>query len=69
MAEDVGRRNLRCTGKPRGRREISGRTREGDQANRLNRHGSQFPGYLRCPVVSWRDIVISTRAESLDRHP
>jgi hypothetical protein len=46
MAEGVGRRNLSCTGKPRGLREISGRTRGGDQANRLNRSGSQFPGYL-----------------------
>jgi len=35
MAEGVGRRNLSCTGKPRGLREISGRTRGGDQANRL----------------------------------
>jgi len=34
MAEGVGRRNLSCTGKPRGLRHISGRTREGDQANR-----------------------------------
>jgi hypothetical protein len=66
-AEGVGRRNLSCTGKPRGLREISGRTREGDQANRLPK---RLPsGYLRCPVVSWRDIVIFTRAESLDRHP
>ena len=31
----VGRRNLSGTGKPRGLREISGRTRGGDQANRL----------------------------------
>jgi hypothetical protein len=35
MAEGVGRRNLSGTGKPRGLREISGRTRGGDQANRL----------------------------------
>ena len=35
MAEGVGRRNLSCTGKPRGLRHISGRTRGGDQANRL----------------------------------
>ena len=41
----VGRRNLSCTGKPRGLREISGRTRGGDQANRLNRSGSHT-GYL-----------------------
>jgi hypothetical protein len=31
----VGRRNLSGTGKPRGLREISGRTSGGDQANRL----------------------------------
>jgi len=35
MAEGVGRRNLSGTGKPRGLRHISGRTRGGDQANRL----------------------------------
>jgi hypothetical protein len=64
----VGRRNLSCTGKPRGLREISGRTRGGDQANRLNRSGSHT-GYLICPVVSWRDVIPATRAESLDRHP
>jgi hypothetical protein len=69
MAGGVARRNLRGTGKPRGRREISARASGGDQATRLNQHGSQFPGYLICPVVSWRDIAISTRAESLDRHP
>jgi hypothetical protein len=65
MAEGVGRRNLSCTGKPRGLREISGRTRGGDQASRLNRSGSRR--VTRCPAVSRRDVVLSTRAESLDR--
>jgi hypothetical protein len=45
MAEDAARRNLSCTGKPRGLREISARTRGGDQANRLNQ--PRLPsGYL-----------------------
>lgn len=67
MAEGVGRRNLSCTGKPRGLREISGRTRGGDQATRLNQSG--FHRGTCCPVVSWRDVIPATRAESLDRYP
>jgi hypothetical protein len=53
MAEGVGRRNLSGTGKPRGLRHISGRTRGGDQATRCAfglPSGYLMPGGVRRSV-------------------